>query len=257
MTYKYCFLASNSEKAQDSKKYFLNRYSNYDVNECDIIIALGGDGFLLETFHMLSEKNLLNKSIYGINCGTVGFMLNRFTEEDLNKVILDSNIITINPLKIIVETISGDIIEKYAFNYVQIYRRSGQAIKFEVKVNGRIRIPELVGDGILFSTPSGSTSYNLSAGGSIVPIGSNVLPLTPICAFRPKGWKGALLSHSDYIELTLHESEKRPASASADYFCIHDIKNLKSYLDKTQNIKLLFRKEDCLAEKIFSEQFPY
>lgn len=256
MTYKYRFLASNSEKAKIAKENFLRKYKNYDIEECDVIIALGGDGFLLETFHMLSENHLFDKKIYGMNCGTIGFMLNKFTEDDLNKKILDTKIININPLKMITETISGDIIEKYAFNDVQIYRQSGQAIKFEVKVNGKTRIPELSGDGIIFSTPSGSTSYNLSAGGSIVPIGSNVLPLTPICPFRPKGWRGALLSHTDNIELILHESDKRPASSSADSFCIHDIKNVKSFLDTSQSITLLFNQEDCLAEKIFAEQFP-
>lgn len=252
---KFCFLGSNSPKAQEAVKEFSFIYDNHSIEDCDVIIAFGGDGFLLEVFHMMFDKGY-HKPVYGMNRGTVGFMLNEFKESNLITMIENSKVIHIHPLRMIATCVDGHIESKYAFNDINIYRQSGQAIKFEVKVNGKIRIPELVGDGILLSTPSGSTSYNASAGGPIVPLGSNVMPLTPICPFRPRPWKGALLTWNDNVEFNVHEYEKRPVSASADSFSIQNILNIKGYMDKTKTVSLLFNNEDCLEERVFSEQFP-
>lgn len=256
MSIKIAFVASQSKKAQSAYSELTKRYGNHDMDNCDVIVSLGGDGFLLETLHKICDLKIFDTPVYGMNCGTVGFLLNKYNADALDQRIFSSKKIKIHPLKMVVETFSDEIVEKYAFNDIQIYRQSSQAAKFEVKINNKVRIKQLVGDGIILSSPAGSTSYNSSAGGPIVPLGANVLPLTPICAFRPRSWKGALLPNTDNVEFDIHEAKKRPVIASADAFSVENVKRVTGSLDQSQTFKLLFESKNCLEERVFAEQFP-
>ena len=237
---------------------FIDMYGQSSVEEAEVIVCLGGDGFLLEYIHSFLDNDTHNiPPIYGMNTGTIGFLLNKVVDpiENLINKIQKAKVVALNPLYAVVYDKSGKVFCKYALNEVSLFRKTRQAAKIKVSVNNSVRIEEIIGDGILLSTPAGSTAYNRSAGGPIVPLGGRMLPLTPICPFRPRNWSGALLPYDSVVEIEVNEEEKRPVALVADSFEIQDVKKTSISIAEDISITLLFNDDECLEEKIFSEQF--
>jgi len=251
---KFIFFASESKAAQKTLSQLLKNHKNYDLNQADIAIVLGGDGTMLETLHTLHSNNL-NIPVYGLNCGSVGFLLNPNLETDLVERVKKANSIEIYPLTLSCETQIGKERDIIAFNEVSLLRETRQAAKLNIVVDGVERISELVCDGILLATPAGSTAYNFSANGPILPISANLLALTPISAFRPRRWRGALLPCNVCVEINVHNPAKRPVSATADSKELRDIKSVKISQSSKYARTLLFDQDHNLGERILKEQF--
>lgn len=249
---KVCFLASPTDEAQAALRELQQLYSTIPPEEADIIVALGGDGFMLEVLHQYHGQKV---PVYGIHCGSVGFLMNELCLDKLLERIEKAHAITLHPLVMEAETDSKKHHKALAFNEVSLLRQSRQAAKLQIAINGVIRMGELICDGALVSTPAGSTAYNLSAHGPIVPIESNLLALTPISAFRPRRWRGALLPNTDHITFTVLETEKRPVSAVADFTEIRDVTRVSIYQDNTHSATILFDEDHHLNERILREQF--
>lgn len=247
-----CFLASPADEAQAALRELTQWYSNKPVDEADVIVALGGDGFMLEVLHQNRSQNI---PVYGIHCGSVGFLMNELLLEKLPDRIENSHKVTLHPLVMEAETDGKKHHKALAFNEVSLLRQSRQAAKLQITINGVVRMGELICDGVLVSTPAGSTAYNLSAHGPIVPIESDLLALTPISAFRPRRWRGALLPNTDQITLKVLETDKRPVSAVADFTEIRDVTQVTIYQDKNQAGTILFDEDHHLNERILREQF--
>lgn len=245
-------VASNSEVAQMALAELTERYTTVAPEEADTIIALGGDGFMLETQHRFMD---LKKPIYGMNRGTVGFLMNEFDLDDLPERINNAESADLHPLRMRTETVYGVSQEALAINEVSVLRQTRQAAKVEIHVDGVVRVPELICDGALVATPSGSTAYNLSAHGPIIPLSANVLALTPISAFRPRRWRGALLPSGAQVLFRVLEGQKRPVSAVADYTEVRDVASVEIEADSNRTIQLLFDAEHNLEERILNEQF--
>jgi NAD+ kinase len=252
MVKKFAVVASRSPDAQSALTEINARYDTCDVEDADVIVALGGDGFMLETQHRYLNHG---KPIYGMNRGTVGFLMNEFSIERIKERLTVAHKSELHPVRMITETINGDRQEALAINEVSLLRQTRQAAKVRVSVDGIIRVPELICDGVLVATPAGSTAYNLSAHGPIIPLGSNILALTPISAFRPRRWRGALLPHEAKVTFEIIEQEKRPVSAVADYTEVRDIALVSVEMDLNVTIHLLFDPEHNLEERILNEQF--
>ncbi len=225
-----------------------------DPKNADIIVVIGGDGTML---HALHEHMHLNIPFYGINSGSIGFLMNNFHIDDFQKNIQNTKHADLYPLQMSVKNISGEKFEALAINEVSIFRQTNQAAKFRIIVDSIERISELTGDGAIVATPAGSSAYNLSAGGTIVPLGSNVLCLTPICPFRPRRWHGALLPSDVVIEFDILEHDKRPVSAVADFNEFNNIKKVIIKSSKTKLIKLLFDPSHTFEDRVIKEQFSY
>ncbi len=250
---KIHFVSSDNKTAKEAKDNLVKRYNNYPASDADVIVALGGDGLMLQTLHdNINEA----KPIFGINRGSVGFLMNDFSDEDLLERITSATLTKVHPLQMTVKTEKDEINAK-AINEVSLLRQTYQAAKIKIRIDNKIRLEELICDGILLSTPAGSTAYNLSAHGPILPITSNLLALTPISAFRPRRWKGALLPHDSTVEIEVLEKSKRPVSAVADNLEIRDIENVKIIEDRETELFMLFDPETNLEEKILEEQFTY
>jgi len=249
---KIAVVASNSEVAQAALAELTERYTTVAPEDADIIVALGGDGFMLETQHRFMK---LSKPIYGMNRGTVGFLMNEFDLENLPERISIAESADLRPLRMRTKTVYGVTQDALAINEVSVLRQTRQAAKIEIHVDGVIRVPELICDGALVATPSGSTAYNLSAHGPIIPLGANVLALTPISAFRPRRWRGALLPSGARVVFRVLEGQKRPVSAVADYTEVRDVASVEIQEDPTMSIQLLFDAEHNLEERILNEQF--
>tara|TARA_Y100001970_G_C14258817_1_gene877848 strand:- start:6202 stop:6969 length:768 start_codon:yes stop_codon:yes gene_type:complete len=245
-------VASDSEPAQLALSELMERYTTVDPEEADIIVALGGDGFMLEAQHRFME---LKKPIYGMNRGGIGFLMNEFSLDNLLTRLTEAECAKLHPLFMRAQTIHGSTHEALAINEVSLLRQTRQAGKIEIHVDGVSRVNELVCDGVLISTPAGSTAYNLSAHGPIIPLGANVLALTPISAFRPRRWKGALLPSGATITFCVIEEHKRPISAVADYTEVRDVKSVEVSEDQNTTIRILFDSERNLEERILNEQF--
>ena len=243
-----------SSKAQERLAIIKKKYSVAPVDKADAIIALGGDGFMLETMHDHMNDGI---PIYGMNCGSIGFLLNQFNSEDLFETLNSANKHILYPLSMKATLVSGERISALAFNEVATLRYSQQSAHIRILVNGREQLDNLVCDGIMVATPAGSTAYNLSARGPIIPLGSNVLALTPICPFRPRRWFGALLPHSAVIEFEILDTIKRPVNASADFLELRDVAHLLIQEDHTRSAQVLFAPGHSLEERIFNEQFAY
>jgi NAD+ kinase len=246
------FVATNNDVAQDALKRLSHHFGNMPPALADVIVALGGDGFMLETLHAYRE---LGKPFYGMNRGSLGFLLNEFGEEDLLPRLDRATSVDLHPLRMIATSVDGTTTEALAINEVSLLRETRQAAKLAIQVDGVLRLQELVCDGILVSTPAGSTAYNLSAHGPIVPLDAGVLAMTPISAFRPRRWRGALLSHSASVRLTVLDSGKRPVSAVADYTEVRDVQTVDIQEDRSVAMTLLFDPEHNLEERILKEQF--
>jgi NAD+ kinase len=213
---------------------------------------LGGDGFVLETLHRFIARNV---PIYGMNCGTVGFLMNQYDEEDLAERVSQAQEVTLRLLRMKARCSDGRTHKALAINEVALFREGRQAAKIRIEVDGVVRLPELVCDGVLVSTPAGSTAYNLSAHGPIVPMGARLLALTPISAFRPRRWRGALLPDKAKIRLTILDPEKRPVGATADFTEVRDVIDVEIGIDRKNQLSLLFDPEHNLEERIVKEQF--
>jgi NAD+ kinase len=224
------------------------------IEDADAVIALGGDGFLLQLLHRLLEQRR-DLPAYGMNLGTIGFLMNNWRPEELLNRLERAKSISVTPLMATVETTSGQRFSLPAINEVSLLRETRQAAKLQIDVNGRTVLDELICDGILVATPAGSTAYNLSANGPILPLDSSLLALTPISPFRPRRWKGAILPDRYVVRLTIMESGKRPVSAVADQREIRDIASVEVALDRNRSLTLLFDPEHALDDRIAMEQF--
>ncbi len=249
---KLACVASRAASAQGALKLLNTHYDFVHVEEAEVIVALGGDGFVL---HCLHEYMKYNIPIYGINRGTVGFLMNSFSEEKLYQRVNDARCEKMHPLSMEATNVDGEITHALAFNEVALIRNSQQAAHLEVIIDGKTRLEKLVSDGILVATPAGSTAYNLSVHGPIIPLGSNILALTPISPFRPRRWRGALLPHSVTIELINKDPNKRPISATADSHEAFNVKSVKITEEKERYVTLLFDQHHSLEERIIREQF--
>ena len=249
---KIHFVSADTSEASEATKALMAEYGQATKHECDVVVVLGGDGTLLETVHSILD---LDKPVYGMNRGSVGFLLNPYKPENLVDRILHSHSVTLFPLRMTTRSRDGSVSEALAFNEVSLLRQSRQAAKIGIVVDGIERMPELVCDGILVATPAGSTAYNLSAHGPIIPLSANTLALTPISAFRPRRWRGALLPSHVKIRFEILESDKRPVSATADYTEVRDVAQVDIEQDAGTGFTLMFDPEHKLEERILKEQF--
>ena len=248
----FAFVAAATDEAQASLRRLRAAYGEQDPEQADIVVALGGDGFMLETLHRFMERAV---PIFGMNCGTVGFLMNRYDERGLPERLAKTHKERLHPLLMVAKTAEGKTARAHAINEVSLTRQTRQAAKIGIRVDGVVRLPELVGDGVLVSTAAGSTAYNLSARGPILPLGSGVLALTPISAFRPRHWHGAILPYSARVAFDIHEFAKRPVSAVADFTEVRDVAEVQVREDRRITLNLLFDPEHNLEERILAEQF--
>jgi NAD+ kinase len=249
---KLHFHAADTAEAQTALNALTRRYGQCDVAACATVVALGGDGTLLETVHKTFKSG---KPVYGMNCGSVGFLLNPYHEDALIERITKAQSVTLKPLRMQARDATGQVTEALAFNEVSLLRQSRQAAKLRITVDGVARMEELICDGILVATPAGSTAYNLSAHGPIVPLESNVLAMTPISAFRPRRWRGALLPAHAKIRLDITDPDKRPVSATADYTEVRNVIQVDILQDDSFPITLLHDPDHSMEERILNEQF--
>lgn len=246
------FLAAETEVARAARARLAARYGNAEPDTAGTIVALGGDGFMLETQHRFLGRN---RPIYGMNCGSVGFLMNEYREENLPERIAAAIASVLHPLRMHATTVIGGSAEALAINEVSLLREQRQAAKIRISIDGTVRLPELICDGVLICTPAGSTAYNLSAHGPIVPLTANLLPLTPISAFRPRRWRGALLPGASEVQFEVLEPEKRPVAAVADYTEVRDVLTVRVREDRSLSLTLLFDPDHSLSERIIAEQF--
>jgi NAD+ kinase len=249
---RIAFVASPTEVANAALNRLASRYGNCPIDAAEVVVALGGDGFMLETLHHILGRNI---AAYGMNCGSVGFLMNLFNEDDLLARLARAQGVTLHPLRMRAVTAGGRVEEALALNEVSLLRQLRQAAKIRITVDGRVRLAELICDGVLVSTPAGSTAYNLSAHGPIVPLSANLLPLTPISAFRPRRWRGALLASSVEVLFEVLEAEKRPVAAVADFTEAREVLSVVVREDRSIAARLLFDPDQGLSERIIAEQF--
>ncbi|MEE9434012.1 MAG: NAD kinase [Sphingorhabdus sp.] len=254
MTEKLALIASSTPQARDAEKQLRELYDFVPLAEADLVVALGGDGHMLHVLHeMLEDRRIL--PVYGMNLGTVGFLMNSWHTSDLPGRIAKAKRFAIKPLEVIINTVDGQKFTAPAINEVSLLRETRQAAKIAITVNDRLVVPKLISDGVLVSTPAGSTAYNLSANGPILPLDSPLLALTPISPFRPRRWKGAILPDRYRIILEILEHNKRPVSAVADQHEIRDVASVEVSLDRNRELNLLFDPEHALDDRIAMEQF--
>ena len=246
------FLASDAPQAQAALAELRERYSVANPEAADVIVALGGDGFMLETMHRYRERGV---PFYGMHRGSVGFLMNAYEPEGLMQRIAAAHAVRVHPLEMMARDAAGQQHQALAINEVSLLREHRQAAKIRISVDGVVRLDELTADGVLVATPTGSTAYNLSVYGPIVPLGAGVLALTPISAFRPRRWRGALLPHSATVRFEILEWEKRPVSAVADYTEVRDVVDVEVAEHRKVSLTLLFEPEHNLEERILKEQF--
>ena len=249
---KIHFTAGESEDAQYACESLIARYGHVPAKEAEIIVALGGDGFMLETMHAFMKSDL---PIYGMNKGTVGFLLNNYREEGLIERLKVGEITELHPLNMIAVDMHGKKAQALAINEVSLLRESRQTAKIRISIDGHVKVAELTCDGVLVATPAGSTAYNYSAHGPILPVNAGVLALTPISAFRPRRWRGAILPREARIELEVLEAAKRPVSAVADAVEVRDVSTVTIEEKRDVTIRLLFDPEHNLEKRILDEQF--
>jgi len=249
---KLAFVASRSEDAQVALAQYVARYGNVRPDQGDVIVALGGDGFMLQTLHRYMA---LRKPVYGMKSGTVGFLMNQHRPDDLIERISRAQPAVLKPLEMTAVSEAGTTVHALAFNEVSLLRQTKQIAKIRIVLNGAVRLEELVCDGVLVSTPAGSTAYNLSAHGPILPLDSRVLAMTPISPFRPRRWRGAILRADTEVRFEILDHYKRPVSATADSSEVRDVVEVTVRESPHQTVTLLFDPEHNLEERILSEQF--
>ncbi len=249
---KLAFVASDRPEARQARTRLAHAYGNCPEEDADIVVALGGDGFMLEILH----RNLASRRpIYGMNRGSVGFLMNDYGEHDLLQRIAAAEEAVIHPLSMTAVDRAGATHRALAINDVSLLRETRQTAKLRILIDGRPRLEELICDGALVATPAGSTAYNLSAHGPIIPIGAQVLALTPISAFRPRRWRGALISHQAKVTFEILESNKRPVSAVADNVEVRNVIRVDVTEDRSIALSMLFDAGRSLDERMLAEQF--
>ncbi|SEF59772.1 NAD kinase [Jhaorihella thermophila] len=249
---KIAFVASDAPVAQTARAALIGRYGNVPPEEADVIVALGGDGFMLRTLHAYQH---LDVPVYGMNRGTIGFLMNEYSETDLPQRLEAAEEVVLNPLAMTACDRKGRLHHALAINEVSLLRAGPQAAKLRITVDGRLRLAELVCDGAILATPAGSTAYNYSAHGPILPIGSDVLALTALAAFRPRRWRGALLPKTAVVRFDVLEADKRPVMADADSIAIADVDWVEIRSEDSIRHRLLFDPGHGLEERLIAEQF--
>lgn len=251
---RIAFVASQSEEAAEAQARLIARYGDCDPAAADVVVALGGDGLMLQTLRALMRSG---KPVYGMHRGTIGFLMNDFNEEGLPERIAAAEETLIHPLVMRARDASGRDHEHYAINEVSAFRQTYQAAKLRLLVDGKERLPELIADGVMVATPAGSTAYNLSVQGPIIPVGAPLLALTPISPFRPRRWHGALLPDRARVTIEVIEPGKRPVAAVADHAEVRDVARVEVTMDHAISLHMLFDPGHSLDERILNEQFGY
>ncbi len=248
------FVAGSAPEAQIALKRLSKRYGAIDPASASVIIALGGDGLMLQTLHQFMGTEV---PIYGMHRGSVGFLMNEYGEDDLVDRISNAKLSVIHPLKMQAENVAGEKLNALAVNEVHLFRQTAQSARLAITVDGKDRLSELICDGVLVSTPAGSTAYNLSVGGPILPLKAKLLALTPISPFRPRRWRGALLSNKAQVKISVLEADKRPVSAVADHTEFRNVLSVMVREERSIGLKLLFDPGHALEERILAEQFRF
>ncbi|MFT5181837.1 MAG: NAD+ kinase [Alphaproteobacteria bacterium] len=251
-TDRVAIVAADFEDAQVALAQLTKMYGAVDPQDADVIVALGGDGFVLQTLRRYIERKV---PVFGMNRGSIGFLMNDYLTDGLLQRLANAQPVTLYPLRMLAKTADGSMHDSLAINEVSLLRQTYQAAKIEIQIDGVVRMPELICDGALVSTPAGSTAYNLSAHGPIIPLSAEIMALTPISAFRPRRWRGALLPHGAQVRFRVLEDKKRPVSATADDTEIRDVVEVDVSEDRTSSFQLLFDPETNLEERILKEQF--
>lgn len=251
---KFAFEASEAKDAQEALSILNSKYKTVPSDEADVIVVLGGDGSMLRALHDFMNSG---KLLYGLNRGTIGFLMNEFSATGLQKRIERAVSTTVHPLLMEVTQTDGHTERAFALNEVSLLRQSYQAAKLKITIDDRVRLEELICDGILLATPQGSTAYNLSAHGPILPINAPLLALTPISPFRPRRWRGALLPNSAKLTIDVLETEKRPVNAVADHTEFKSVKRVVAWEDPDSSCAILFDPDHSWDERILTEQFQY
>jgi len=251
---KIAFVASDGAEAREALIRLAERYGNVKSKEADAIVALGGDGLMLQTLHRHLNDHI---PIYGMNRGSVGFLMNEYHEDGLIERLEKAEISAMHPLSLMAYDIAGRPHQALAINEVSLFRETFQAAKLRISVDGTVRLEELVCDGVLVATPAGSTAYNLSAHGPILPINAPLLALTPISPFRPRRWRGALLSHKAKIKVEVLEHDKRPVSAVADHVEMRKVMSVEIEEATRHDLFMMFDPDHSLEERVLAEQFRY
>lgn len=254
-TAKLALIVSPSIKAQAGAAALRDAHPWVSAEEADVLVVLGGDGFLLYVLHEMLDRDAI-KPVFGMNLGTVGFLMNgQHDDLPIARRIAEAHRVPVSPLRMEAVTQDGEPFSYYAINEVSLLRETRQTAKLEIRINGSVRMDELAGDGILLATPVGSTAYNLSASGPILPLGSRMLALTPLSPFRPRRWKGAILPESAEVEFRVLEPGKRPVAAVADQKEVRDVASVRIVANAEKELTLLFDPGFTLEERIFAEQF--
>ena len=251
---KVAFLSAGTPEADEARDALCALYGNAPEREADVVVALGGDGLMLQTLHRFMETGI---PIFGMNRGSVGFLMNEPRDVDLLRRLDEAQTSIIHPLVMRATSASGEVSVGRAINEVFLSRQTYQAAKLTVRIDGQERLSELIADGVLAATPAGSTAYNLSVGGPILPLNTSLMALTPISAFRPRRWRGALLRDTAKIEIDVLESVKRPVSAVADHFEVRNVVHVEIVMDLDTGLVLLHDPGHSLDERILREQFDY
>ena len=251
---RIAFVASPNPEAEEARQRLVKLYGDSPLETADVIVALGGDGLMLQTLHRLMGSS---RPIYGMHRGTVGFMMNEFRADGLAERLAAAQTAIIHPLVMRARDVGGREYEHRAINEVSLFRQIYQAARLRILIDGKERLPELVADGVLVATPAGSTAYNLSVQGPIIPIGSPLLALTPISPFRPRRWRGALLPDRARVTVEVREPAKRPVAAVADHDEVRSVRSVEIGMDHSTAMHMLFDPDHSLDERILSEQFLY
>ena len=251
---RIAFVASPAPEAKKALARLVKRYGNVTPSKADVVVALGGDGLMLRT---LRQAMKASRPIYGMHRGTVGFLMNEYSTHDLRARLEAAHESEINPLLMRATDVNDRVHLHHAINEVALFRQTYQAARLRILIDERERMAELIADGIMVATPAGSTAYNLSAQGPILPINAALLALTPISAFRPRRWRGALLPNTAYVVIEVLEGDKRPVAAVADHDEVRDVRRVEVLSDKTISMRMLFDPGHSLEERILREQFGY
>ena len=251
---KIAFLSSGSPEADLAHESLTALYGNASEHDAEVVVALGGDGLMLQTLHRFMDRET---PIFGMNRGSVGFLMNEARDIDLMQRLDEAQPSIIHPLVMLATSASGEVSEGRAINEVFLSRQTYQAAKLKITIDGQERLPELIADGCLLSTPAGSTAYNLSVGGPILPLNTSLMALTPISAFRPRRWRGALLRDTAKVEIEVLEPSKRPVSAVADHFEVRNVVHVEIGMDHARGLVLLHDPGHSLDERMMREQFGY
>lgn len=246
------FIAAETPEAQTIYQKLIKTYGQVDPMQADVLVVISGDGLMLQSLHRYQHLNL---PVYGVNCGSVGFLMNALHTENLQERLSQANPTRIYPLKMVATTADGHHHEAYALNEVSLFRESSQAAKIQIQVDGVVRVDELVCDGVMVATAAGSTAYNMSVHGPIIPVGANLLALTPISAFRPRRWRGALLPDRAQVTFRVLEPVKRPVSVAADQQQVQHVTEIHVAQDSKKPYTLLFDQDHNLEDRILREQF--